>query len=56
MSECNLGQLDEETLLNFLEEILQHLSAKLLNDLKEARERLNQNSRNNSHPPSSGTP
>jgi hypothetical protein len=45
----DLSELDEEDLLNLPEEVL-------LNDLKEARERLNQNSRNSSRPPSSEAP
>jgi len=56
LSDYDLSQLDEEDLLNLPEEVLRHLSVKLLNDLKEARERLNQNSRNSSLPPSSEAP
>lgn len=53
LSDHDLSQLDEEDLLNLPEEVLRRLSIKLLNDLKEARERLKQNSRNSSRPPSS---
>lgn len=56
LSDRDLSQLDEEELLNLPEEVLRHLSVKLLNDLKEARERLKQNSRNSSRPPSSEAP
>ena len=52
----DLSQLDEEEFLNLPEELLRRPSIKLLNDLKEARERLNQNSRNSSRPPSSEVP
>ncbi|MGR9108371.1 MAG: IS66 family transposase [Gammaproteobacteria bacterium] len=53
LSDYDLSQLDEEELLNLPEEVLRRLSVRLLNDLKEARERLKQNSRNSSRPPSS---
>lgn len=56
LSDYDLSQLDEEELLNLPEEVLRRLSVRLLNDLKEARERLKQNSRNSSRPPSSDTP
>jgi len=56
LSDRDLSQLDEEELLNLPEEVLRRLSVKLLNDLKEARERLNQNARNSSRPPSSEAP
>ncbi len=56
LSDHDLSQLDEEDLLNLPEEVLRQLSIKLLNDLKEARERINQNSRNSSRPPSSEAP
>lgn len=46
LSDRDLSELDEEELLNLSEEVLRFLSIHLLNDLKEARERLNQNSRN----------
>ena len=56
LSDHDLSQLDEEELLDLPEEVLRRLSIRLLNDLKEARERLNQNSRNSSCPPSSEAP
>ena len=56
LSDRDLSQLDAEELLNLSEKDLRHLSIKLLTDLKEARERLNQNSRNSSRPPSSEAP
>jgi len=56
LSNQDLSQIDESELLNLPEEELRHLSIKLLNDLKEARERLSQNSHNSSRPPSSGAP
>lgn len=56
LSDHDLSQLDEEELLNLSEGDLRRLSIELLNDLKEARERLNQNSRNSSRPPSSEPP
>ena len=56
LSDDDLSQLDEEGLLNFSEADLRRISVKLLTDLKEARERLNQNSHNSSRPPSSEAP
>lgn len=56
LSTQDLSQLNEEDLLNLPEEDLRHLSIKLLSDLKEARERMNQNSSNSSRPPSSEAP
>ena len=56
ISNHDLIELDEERLLNLSEDELRRLSVKLLNDLKEARERLEQNSRNSSRPPSSELP
>ena len=56
LSDHDVSQLDEEKLLNLPEDVLRRLSVELLNDLKEARERLNQNSRNSSRPPSSEPP
>ena len=56
LSDDNLSQLDEEKLLNLSEAALRRISVKLLTDLKEARERLNQNSHNSSRPPSSEAP
>lgn len=56
LSDHDLNQLDEDKLLNLPEEALRRVSIRLLNDLKEARERLKQNSRNSSRPPSSEPP
>jgi len=56
LSDHDLSQLDEDDLLNLPEAVLRRLSVRLLTDLKEARERLNQNSRNSSRPPSSEAP
>ena len=56
LSNDELSQLGEEDLLNLSEKDLRRISVKLLTDLKEARERLNQNSHNSSRPPSSEAP
>ena len=56
LSNHDLSQLDEDELLNLTDEELRHLSIRLLNDLKEARERLSQSSHNSSRPPSSDAP
>ena len=56
LSDHDLLQLTEEELLELPEEVLRRLSVKLLYDLKEARERLKQTSRNSSRPPSSDLP
>jgi len=56
LSDYDLLQLTEEELLELPEEVLRRLSVKLLYDLKEARERLKQTSRNSSRPPSSDLP
>ncbi len=56
LSDRDLSDLDEEDLLNLPEEVLRFLSIHLLNDLKEAREHLNQNSHNSFCPPSSEAP
>lgn len=56
LSDHSLRQLDATYLDGLDEDALRLLSAKLLEDLKEARERLNQNSRNSSRPPSSEAP
>lgn len=56
LSDHDLSQLDEEALLELPEEVLRHLSVRLLNDLKGARERLKKNSPNSSRPPSSEVP
>lgn len=56
ISDHSLRQLDETYLEGLKEEQLLALSVKLLADLKEAREKLNQNSGNSSRPPSSRAP
>ena len=56
LSDHDLLQLTEEELLELPEEVLRRLSIKLLYDLKEARERLRQTSRNSSRPPSRDLP
>jgi transposase len=56
LSDHSLRQLDEAYLERLGEEALRSLSAKLLLDLKEARERLNQTSQNSSLPPSREAP
>jgi hypothetical protein len=53
LSRHDLSQLDEAYLLGLGEERLRTLSVKLLADLKAAHDRLDQNSRNSSRPPSS---
>lgn len=56
LSQHDLQQLDEDALRRLPEAALRHLSLTLLADLKEARERLAQNPRNSSRPPSSRPP
>lgn len=56
LSPHDLQQLDEDAVRRLPEEALRHLSLSLLADLKEARERLAQNPRNSSRPPSSRPP
>ncbi len=56
LSEHSLRQLDEAYLEALDEAALRVLSAKLLDDLKEARDRLNQGPENSSRPPSSRAP
>ncbi|MCP3880265.1 MAG: IS66 family transposase, partial [Sulfitobacter sp.] len=56
LSEHDLKQLDEETIRSLPAETLRTLSSKLLADLKEARDRLNQSPDNSSRPPSSRAP
>ena len=53
LSQHDLQQLDEDAVRHLSEEALRHLSLTLLADAKEARERLAQNPRNSSRPPSS---
>jgi transposase-like protein len=59
LKDHDLRQLDEERIRDLKEkdpEALVNLSIRLLEDLKEARERLNQNPSNSSRPPSSQAP
>jgi len=56
LSDHSLRQIDEAYLKRLGDEALRSLSSKLLLDLKEARERLNQTSRNSSLPPSREAP
>ena len=56
LSDHSLRQIDEAYLERLGEDSLRSLSSKLLLDLKEARERLNQTSRNSSLPPSREAP
>lgn len=56
LSQHDLQQLDEDAVRRLPEAALRHLSLTLLADLKEARERLAQNPRNSSRPPSSRAP
>jgi hypothetical protein len=56
LSRNDLAQLDEAYLAGLAEGALRVLSVKLLIDLKEAVERLDQNPRNSSRPPSSRAP
>jgi hypothetical protein len=56
LSDHDLSQIDREKLQKLSEEQLRDLSGDLLDDLKESRERLNQNSSNSSRPPSQDAP
>jgi transposase len=56
LTDHDLLQLDRDTLARLDEEALRRLSGRLLDDLKEARDRLNQDSKNSSRPPSSDSP
>ena len=56
LSEHDLKQLDDETIRSLPAETLRTLSSKLLADLKEARDRLNQSPDNSSRPPSTRAP
>ncbi len=56
LSDHSLRQIDEAYLERLGDGALRSLSSKLLLDLKEARERLNQTSRNSSLPPSREAP
>ena len=56
LSDHDLKQLDEDYLRGLPAESLRLLSGKLLADLKEAHDRLNQNPSNSSRPPSTRPP
>jgi len=56
LTDHDLKQIDEEYLSKLTSEQLLKLSEKLLDDLRNARDRLNQNSSNSSRPPSSEAP
>jgi IS1 family transposase len=56
LSDHSLRQIDDDYLRSLEKEALQGLSLRLLADLKEARERLNQSPTNSSRPPSSRAP
>ncbi len=56
LSDHDLKQLDDDYLRSLPAEALRTLSSKLLSDLKEAHDRLNQNPSNSSRPPSSRAP
>jgi len=56
LDDHDLKQLDEEYLRSLPAKQLQTLSSKLLSDLKEAHDRLNQNPSNSSRPPSTRAP
>jgi transposase len=56
LSDHSLSQLDEAYVQTLDEDRLRGLSLRLLDDLKEARERLRQNPNNSSRPPSSRAP
>ena len=56
LSDHDLRQIDEMYLKSLGSEDLIGVSIRLLNDLKEARDRLNQNPGNSSRPPSSREP
>jgi transposase len=56
LSDHDLRQIDEMYLKSLCSEDLIGVSIRLLNDLKEAKDRLNQNPGNSSRPPSSREP
>ena len=53
LTDHDLRQLDRDALSRLEDEALRRLAERLLADLKEARDRLNQDSRNSSCPPGS---
>lgn len=56
LSDHDLKQIDEKKLASLDEKALLLLSSRLLADLKESRDRLNQTSSNSSRPPGSDAP
>lgn len=56
LSDYSLRQIDDTYIQSLDVEGLRHLSSRLLTDLQEARERLNQGPTNSSRPPSSQAP
>ena len=56
LNDYSLRQMDEDAIRKLPEFAVRDLAVRLLKDLKEARERLNQNSRNSSRPPGSDAP
>ena len=56
LTDFDLRQMDEKYLAARTQEQLMRLSARLLEDLKEARDRLNRTPGNSSMPPSSQAP
>jgi len=56
LSDYDLRQMDEDWLEKLPEDKLRQVSARILRDLKEARDRLNQTPDNSSRPPSSRAP
>ena len=56
LSDHDLRQMDEGWLEKLPEDKLRQVSARILQDLKEARDRLNQTPDNSSRPPSSRAP
>ncbi|MGP8329785.1 MAG: hypothetical protein ACT6FF_05660, partial [Methanosarcinaceae archaeon] len=56
LATASLRQIDEEYIDSLSLEKLRHLSKKILDDLKEARDRLNQTPENSSRPSGSFAP
>ncbi len=56
LSDHDLRQLDEKVIRSLSSDAVENLAINLLDDLKESRERSNQNSQNSSKPPSSQAP
>ncbi len=56
LSDHDLQQIDEDYIRPLMEDKLRVLALKLATDLKEARDRLNQNPENSSRPPSTRAP